>query len=111
MSNERDRSNTGDGPTQSEQAEPLCLSFKTNDDAIDYANHLVEDGSRWLARNNLALCKRYEGGNLEVVVKCRSVRDGNQFHLVFRRVPPGRKTEPGDLGEKCAGDRAASGVH
>jgi hypothetical protein len=75
------------------ESNPPSLSFKSHDDAVNYANQLVEDSNRWLAVHNINLCQRYENLNLEVDAVCRSVYEMGDYHLVFRAVPSGRETK------------------
>ena len=63
------------------------LSFDTANDAIDYANKLVEDANRWLAVNDIDFCKRYESLNLYIQVCFRSALDMSEYQLIFQAVP------------------------
>jgi len=71
--------------------ETFSLRFDSENDSINYASHLVEDGNNWLSANNLNLIERYEREEIELVVKTRGVAgswtEGGNFDLVFVRVP------------------------
>jgi hypothetical protein len=75
------------------QSEPISLQFYSHNDAIRYANQLVEDSKHWLAVHNVNLCECYENLDLEVDLKLRSMPEMGDYHLIFRAVPLGREAE------------------
>jgi hypothetical protein len=70
-----------------QQAEPARLSFNSHDDALNYANKLVEDSIRWLAVHELNIADRYKSGDVELYVRCTASADAEEFHLIFRSIP------------------------
>jgi len=67
------------------QTESIGLRFNKPQDALDYANHLVEDAGRWLISSDVNIANRYEKGDLEIAMEFGVAP--RQFHLIFRAIP------------------------
>jgi len=69
------------------QAEPVRLSFNSHDDALDYADELVEEGNHWLAIHELNVAQHYMRGDAEIRLCCSTGQQAEEFHFVFRPIP------------------------
>lgn len=52
------------------QSDPVRLSFNSHDDALNYADKLVEESNRWLAVHEFNISHRYKKGDLEIRKLC-----------------------------------------
>src|SRR5437867_587530 len=59
------------------------LSFNTRNDALSYANKLVQDGINWLAVHNRNLCDSYKEGKVEIVLEGLTAWNV-KYYLVIR---------------------------
>ncbi len=73
----------------SNQTEAPRFRFDSHKAALDFAKHGAENAKRWLAAHSLNFADHYDDAKLEIVLRVVSVRDGKDYHLVFRCVPPG----------------------
>ena len=48
---------------------PSSVRFDSQEDALNFARQCVEDSNRWLATYDLNFVKRYEKGELAIVIK------------------------------------------
>jgi hypothetical protein len=69
------------------QAEPDRLSFKSHDDALNYARKLVEDSNRWLVVHEFNAANRYMLGDVEIRINFTAGLNAENFHFVFRAIP------------------------
>src|SRR5215471_12950908 len=90
------------------QANSSCLSFKSHNDALDYADKLVEDSVRWLAVHNFNIAHRYKSGYLELRLYFSSGPDAEKYHLVLQAVPPRAEYLPGSSDHQSFGVHSAS---
>lgn len=68
-----------------------CLSFRSHDDALNFARHSAENVRRWIAAKNLNFAERYAVGSIEVVLKILNIRgDNGEYDLVFSAIPYGQ---------------------
>jgi hypothetical protein len=65
------------------------LRFESHDDALNYADKLVEDGNRWLAVHELNVADRYVSGELEIRINFRARRTAEEYRFIFRPIPTG----------------------
>ena len=49
------------------QSDPVCLSFNSHDDALNYADKCVEDSVRWLAVHEFDVAHRYMQGLFQLI--------------------------------------------
>jgi hypothetical protein len=70
-----------------DEAKPAALCFGSQQDALDYAAHCVDDANRRLVAQSLDAVDRYRKGEVAGYVGIRSRRNGYQCHLVFCRIP------------------------
>ena len=75
------------GTDHSEQTKSPALRFGCREDALNYANKVLENGIDWSARKNRRITDRYEEGEVDVVVECAATLDGTKYHLLFGAVP------------------------
>lgn len=71
-----------------DKAEAPRLCFNSAEDALNFARHSAEDSVRWLTANRIDLYELYKNSHLELVIRFVSMRDADQYHLVFRAIPP-----------------------
>ena len=98
------------GATRAElldESEFSALNFKSGDDVLNDARHIIESIKRRYARKEIDVCERYKHGDLEVVARIGFGRNDGQYHLIFRAVPLGWKRELMDLRELEFGLAAA----
>jgi len=77
----------GRGGAKSQQADPMGLSFDSDDDFLNHANKMIEDGNRLLTAHKLDVAERYQRGEFDIHVCCTTRRLAKEFHLVFRSIP------------------------
>jgi hypothetical protein len=70
-----------------DKSDTAALSFRTQQDALDYASDVVQDGNDRLAAQGFNFIERYRKGELNIVVKIKSKRRMGKRDLVFRAVP------------------------
>ncbi len=70
------------------------LRFKTDNDAIRYAEKGVRDSESWLATHNISRCHDYINGHLNIALKLRLRSHAGDFNLLFRAVPPDARDLP-----------------
>ena len=92
-----------------EQTDAPRLRFDSHEAALNFATHGVENANRWLTAHASNIADHYENLNLEVVVRCRSMRDAHDFHLIFRCVPCGGDAKAADIAHKATDHHVASG--
>ncbi len=74
---------------KSDDADASALSFRSHQDALDFASHGVERANRMLAANNLVnVIERYCEGDIEIALEIKSRRYVAQYELVFGAIPP-----------------------
>lgn len=71
----------------SDKAEAATLSFRSHQDALDYAAHRVEYSNRIVTSQNLNAIDLYLKGEVAAYVRIKSSRDHSQYELAFLRVP------------------------
>jgi hypothetical protein len=70
-----------------DQAQTPRLCFKSPQDSIDHARQIVHDGLNWLSINDRDFLKRYEEGEIQIVVKLRVGACVKEYDLVFCAIP------------------------
>lgn len=71
-----------------DKSETPRLRFNSQQDAFDFTSQCVEDGSRFIASNNLDFVERYIKSELDIVVKLLSVRsDCHDYDLILSSIP------------------------
>jgi hypothetical protein len=70
-----------------EDSDTLGLSFDTHDDALNFADKLVEDSKHWLSVHKLDIVNRYKKHDLNVHVEFTSTTIAGKYHLIFDSVP------------------------
>jgi hypothetical protein len=85
-SSSRDRPNTKTADL-GDQAKSAALCFRSHQDALDYAAHLVESVNRLPVLRNRNPLKLYRENKVAAYVRINSSRDGCQYHLAFSRIP------------------------
>lgn len=75
-------------PDSGSKSEASALRFGSHQDACDYTSHLVNEANRRLAAQNLDAADRYRKGEVAAYARGRYLRNGDQYHLVFLRIPP-----------------------
>lgn len=65
------------------------LSFRSVNDARDFAKQSVQNGRDWLAFHNLDFSKRYVEGDLEIVLNLSAGKSSSDCQLVFFAIPQG----------------------
>jgi hypothetical protein len=85
---ERERDKKADcGAETLDKANATRLRFDSQDDAHNFARHCVENGNRWLAAHDIHFSKRYEEGEIDLVLELTIGTDATKYHLVFCAVP------------------------
>src|SRR5688500_16465057 len=80
------------------QFEADRLSFKSHNDALDYANKLVEDSLSWLAIHNWNVADGYKNIDFEIRWLVRGLGpEARNYHLVFRAIPTAEDDATGPL--------------
>ena len=64
------------------EADSASFRFESHDDALNYANKLVEGSVRWQAVNEFNIAKRYKAINLDLRVKCTPRPNAGDFYRV-----------------------------
>jgi hypothetical protein len=73
----------------SNQSDTPRLCFSSVDDARDFVAKDLQDGNDLLVANDLNFAKRYENGDLHIVLNLRFLPNGEECDLLFFRVPLG----------------------
>jgi hypothetical protein len=71
-----------------DKADAPRLRFNSQNDALDFASHCVENGNRWLATHDIHFSKRYEEGEIDLVLELTIGADATKYHLVLFAIPP-----------------------
>ena len=90
------------------KAKAAALSFRSHQDALDYAAHSVEHVNCLLAANSVNAVDRYAKGHVSCYARLHSRRSNRQGDLVFFGIPAERRAGRAD-GVACpsvAGDIA-----
>jgi hypothetical protein len=74
------------------KAKAAALCFRSQQDALNYARHTVEDSNRRLAAQSINAVARYLKGEIGIYIGLRTLRDGHECDLVFLRVPANTKS-------------------
>ena len=83
---------------KSKNADSSALRFKSQDDALNYARHLVQESNAWLARNRWDSIKAYHDGEADIVCRVHVLGTGAKHDLVFSSIPPGWQAHIGKPG-------------
>jgi hypothetical protein len=80
-----------DASASCDEAKALTLCFSSQNDALDFAGKLVEDGNGWLTANNIDFVERYRIGELYLVLKVTTGAGSAEYDFVFFSVPSGER--------------------
>jgi hypothetical protein len=69
------------------KSKAAALRFRSQQDALDYAAHSVQDMNRLLASNSLNAIDRYVKGDVGCYLRCHSRRSNMQGDLAFFSIP------------------------
>jgi hypothetical protein len=91
--------------------QPNSLRFDSQQDVLNFAAKLVEDGNRWMSAQNRNVADRYEDGELAIVLALYAANLPTQCvgHLVFQRVPIGHAEGSATEFNRAALDADAAG--
>lgn len=74
-----------------DETDAAALSFRSGDDARDYARKVVQRSRNWLALQNRHVAERYREGEFNLVLEATFGSDPAEYHLVFSAVPRGHR--------------------
>ena len=69
-----------------EQADSARLCFKSHEDAVDHAGHLVDYAKKWLTLQRLDIGEGYRNVDLEMRIRLRSMRDGQEWNFIVHAI-------------------------
>jgi hypothetical protein len=75
------------GAPSRDQTDSPALSFRSHQDALDFADQSVQRVKDWIARQTIDLAKGYVNGKLSIVIKIRIPPGPREYDLVFNVVP------------------------
>jgi len=79
-------------PRQSgNDAQQSGLRFRSQQDALNFAEHSAEEGNRWFSAHSVNFAKRYEKGELDIVLNFSARPYTGKYHLIFFAIPMGRE--------------------
>jgi hypothetical protein len=76
-----------------QESDSAALRFDSQDDALNFAKHCVENGRRRFRAGVLAVLKRYVDSDLYLVIKAKAPLDAGVWDFVFRAIPDGGLVE------------------
>ncbi len=80
--------------SSSKQTDSTRLSFNSQQDSLNYVDHLVQDSRSWLANNNVNIVDRYEKCELEIALQFLPMWGTGELYLIIRAIPlPGYERE------------------
>lgn len=74
---------------KSNKSEPPTLCFRSSNDALDYAHHVVEDSNSRLAAQSLDALDRYVKGDVCLVLRAHFTRNSRYSDLMLLSIPTG----------------------
>lgn len=74
-----------------DESDSSRLSFGSHDDALNFADHCVENIRNRITFNRFDCIESYAVGALEVVLKLRIRRDNREYDFVFGAIVDGRR--------------------
>jgi hypothetical protein len=92
-----------------DKADAPRLRFNSQNDALDFAGHCVENGNRWLVAHDIHFSKRYEEGEIDIVLELTIWADATKYHLVLFAIPPRYRQSAG--GQKATTEIHSSDSH
>ena len=69
-----------------EQADSTRLCFKSHEDAVDHAGHLVDDAKKWLTVQRRDIGEGYRNVDLEMRIWLRSMGDGQESNFIAHAI-------------------------
>jgi len=72
-----------------EESNPTRLSFKSHNDALDYAKQLAQDSNRWLSNHNVNLASAMKVMTWRSMWHFFTAWNSGNSHFVFRAIPYG----------------------
>lgn len=70
-----------------DQTKASGLHFDSQQDALDFASHCVENANRWLSANNIDFAERYENCDVNLALKASIAGESEVCDLVFSAIP------------------------